>query len=203
MLTPAQIEAKQFTTVRLEAGYRQSEVDDFLDEVKTSYEKVWNDATSYANQLRARTPQKMMAQPEAETQVLPPVTAVPSIESIAMLLQNAQATADRIVSEADDEAASIIANAMIDADAVKKAAEDGASWLFADAKQQAATTMATAASEAERVKVEGLAERNAAVGALEMKRDQLQAHVDQLTGVRSAVADALKVALTQVMGEGS
>ena len=40
MLTPADINSKQFATTRLKEGYDQVDVDDFLDRVQADYEQL-------------------------------------------------------------------------------------------------------------------------------------------------------------------
>lgn len=95
MISPADINRKQFATTRIREGYDQNEVDDFLDRVEVDYANALKE-----NDALRRRPTNP---PEAVTQVVP-VTPSASAER---LLEAAQKIADEVVAEANVEAGKI------------------------------------------------------------------------------------------------
>lgn len=118
MITPADINAKQFATTRLKEGYDQEEVDTFLDGVEVAFAQALSDrdvALRKVDELK----RQLDATPEAPTQVLP-LTPVGGAEKI---LVAAQRTADMVEAEANAEAGRIRASARAEADNVRQTAE--------------------------------------------------------------------------------
>jgi DivIVA domain-containing protein len=109
MLTPHDIEQKQFTVHRLREGYAQKEVDDFLDEVVLSYREAMAELDGYRR---------------ADTAVLSPVLpeVPPEISQASMLLRVAEETARRIEDEAKSKATVVIAEAETTANKIINAA---------------------------------------------------------------------------------
>lgn len=124
-LRPEDIENQQFTVVRLsEAGYRQSEVDEFLDAIHVAYSEMWTDLGNMeqrlANAVKSAAPAvtsdatvqlpKAIADavatvdtPPAPVEVVVPTNG-PSLSTISLLLKNAEDTAAKIVADAKAEA---------------------------------------------------------------------------------------------------
>lgn len=122
MITPEDIAKKQFSVARLGKGYAQDEVDDFLDALQVDYAN----ALKATDDAQRRLANALKAQPEPVTSQLPPMPAAPpdgpSVESIAMLLQTAQQTADQIIAKANSDAAGIVGQAQIEAGKITDAA---------------------------------------------------------------------------------
>jgi len=112
-LSPDDIRAKQFATVRFKEGYRLEEVDAFLDEIEAEIARL----TSENAELRSQVAQALsadlaaMAAPAAAAVV---VASDPTVE-MARLLQMAEATAQARVAQAGDEAEAILLRARVDA----------------------------------------------------------------------------------------
>jgi DivIVA domain-containing protein len=126
MVTPADINQKQFSTTRLKEGYVQEEVDDFLDAVEVDYAKALGDRDKWEREAARLRAQLASAGSEASTTVIPPVPAVlPSTPagSAEKILVAAQRTADMVESEANAEAGKIRAAARAEADNVRSTAE--------------------------------------------------------------------------------
>lgn len=122
MLTPADIDQKQFKATRLKEGYDQIEVDTFLDRIVADYSQVKNEldaAHREINRLQRVIANRNQASSEAETTVIPPSP----VEGAQRLLVAAQQTAERVESDANVEAGKIRAAARAEADSVKSAAE--------------------------------------------------------------------------------
>lgn len=119
MITTEDILAKTFTETRFGKGYDQGEVDEFLD--------------TLAAQLK----------PVAIPVVIPPVPteapvvgAAPTVQSIALLLDNAQKAADQISAEATQQAAVTVYAAQQQAKALVDAATVKAAQIAAEASAQ-------------------------------------------------------------------
>jgi DivIVA domain-containing protein len=98
MLNPRDIEQKVFTVVRLREGYSQPEVDDFLDQVVTSYSQVYAELDGYKKvRLEAE---------EAPTQVIPLVE--PELMAASRIVQVAERTAEEMIEDAKATALEII-----------------------------------------------------------------------------------------------
>lgn len=118
MVTPADINRKQFTATRLREGYDQSEVDDFLDLVEAEYKKALENGETWRREAE-RLKRVVDSMSESPTSVLP---LAPSGSAEKILLA-AQRTADMVESEANSEAGKIRATARAEADGLKRSAE--------------------------------------------------------------------------------
>lgn len=114
MLTPADIDKKQFTTTRIKEGYDQAEVDEFLDRVVVDYARtveLLRDANGRAERLKTA----LEATSDAPTQMLPTTGAerilVAAQRTAELVEAEAREEADRIVREAGGKAAQVIEEA--------------------------------------------------------------------------------------------
>lgn len=122
MITPADINQKQFSTTRIKEGYDQEEVDGFLDLVEVALTKALSERNEWertAEELRKRLDNLSRNEDTTPTQVLP-LTPVGGAEKI---LVAAQRTADLVEAEANAEAGRIRAAARAEADNVRNTAE--------------------------------------------------------------------------------
>ena len=171
MLSPADINDKQFATTRLKEGYDQQDVDDFLDRVQADYARL----DDYAKRLEADNAvlrRKLAASSsEAPTAALP-VAAPPS------------AIAERLLAAAE-----------VAAEEHKDAAKVEADEIVREAGAKGAKIVEEAAEAAERLKSEGLAEKYRKIDELEAKERKLTAVVDKLVADGSQVRRALQAAV--------
>jgi DivIVA domain-containing protein len=176
MLTPRDISMKRFTNTRFREGYDQEEVDSFLDRVHEDYDYLW---TSFHAE-------KQKAQREAKTQKLPVVTEVkePPSAMLAKILAVAEETAEKHIHEGKVQAEQIRLKAKDDSEALMKTARDSAQSVINAAN-----------AEAEELKRQGTEERHREIGALEDKRAQVQARVDELVRAEEEVTARLRKAL--------
>jgi len=181
MITPDEIANKQFTVARLGKGYAQDEVDDFLDALQVDYTA----ALKQVQDAQQRLSVALRAQGEAATTQLPPMPALPSmpappappggpsVESIAMLLQTAQQTAEQIIAKANGDAAGIVAAARVDADKMRGQAAIDSDKIKNDA---------TAAAQAE------VSQANARLADITQQIEGLKAvHADTAAKLRGAL----------------
>jgi len=128
MLTPADIDKKEFGTTRIKEGYDQDEVDDFLDAVRVALEAALmdqSDAEAEAVSLRSRVA-VLQRQLDAygdhtSTEVIPVITDAQPIvakvdapqftRQLSRVLDAAQRAADEQMAEARAEAEKRIAEA--------------------------------------------------------------------------------------------
>ncbi|WP_406527403.1 DivIVA domain-containing protein [Streptomyces sp. I8-5] len=120
MLTPVDIDRKQFTTVRLREGYDQDDVDDFLDQCsKALAGSIAREAAAQAELARVKSQlavqkRQLEAYGSAPTAALPPV--IPEyLGDVSRILSVAQQTADQQTAEASKAAEEHIAQAKSEA----------------------------------------------------------------------------------------
>ena len=178
MLTPADIDSKQFSTTRLKEGYDQNEVDTFLDRVQEDYafalqqlKKLESDNTALRRQADRQ-----------ETVVLPKVEA-PS------------AAAEKLLSLAEQAVAEQKSEAQAEADRVVREAGGRAARVIEEASDAAAKIEKTAQEEAERIRNEGYADKYRKFEELERRHSQLQSAHDGL----KTRADQVRKALTEAV----
>lgn len=106
MITPLDIQNKEFT--KAFRGYKEIEVDDFLDKVIDSYEKVYNDNMEYKEKIRMLEEQLEKYNSLEKTLKDTLVVAQSTAEEVAI---NANKKADLIIQEAEDRAKKIIEGA--------------------------------------------------------------------------------------------
>jgi DivIVA domain-containing protein len=107
MLTPKDIENKQFAVVRLREGYSSKEVDDFLDKILVSYRELYAELDGY----------RKVRFDDAPTEVLPAVVE-PDIVLASKLLKVAEEACKRETDEAKAQAQEIIDGAHAEAQKV-------------------------------------------------------------------------------------
>ncbi|MFF8831397.1 DivIVA domain-containing protein [Streptomyces sp. NPDC015131] len=157
MLTPADIETKQFTTTRIREGYDQDEVDEYLDRI--------SDDMSDLNETVARLEKEL----RAARAPVPHDSGAPTMATVEKLLVVAQRTADQTVAEAHAEAGTVRAEARIDADRI-----------ITDATQNAERLIAKAESEADGIVSAAHTERERKIHDLERRESELSASVQAL-----------------------
>lgn len=135
MLSPADIEKKQFKTTRLKEGYDEDEVDSYLDECAAALKQCGDakDSVLLDNEtLRKRlefVQKQLDSYGSQPTEVLEPVPAasvskIPEyIGDVSRILTVAQQAADQQVAEAHGEAMRIMADATRQADEDKSKAQ--------------------------------------------------------------------------------
>lgn len=184
-MNPADIANKQFTTTRLKEGYSQDEVDDFLDEVETAFTNLLRRAETAEHRLSVA--QAQLGAAAAQTTVLPPAAellapapapvaamSLPSMDSINLLLKNAEKTAEDLLAKAKSDAETEAAKIRVEAATALQAAKEEAAKLVAQAQVDAATAVAGAQSKS---------------NELEAKLAQLQAsYNDVLNKLKAALA---------------
>lgn len=181
-IRPEDIENQTFTVVRLsEAGYRQSEVDEFLDAVHAAYTTMWTDLGNMerrlANAVGGVINPTTVPVPGPETVVLPkavaaevakvdeppaPVQVVqptngPSLSTISLLLKSAEDTAAKMVADAKAEAERVKGMAYADASQMKSDAEAALAAQRRDAMASLAQLRADAESDVAKAKAEATA----------------------------------------------
>lgn len=173
---PADIANKQFTTTRLKEGYDQGEVDDFLDQVEKEFTSALRRAEAAEQRVAAAVRQTAQfgAVPAQTPAHAAPEIHVPSLDSIKLLLSNAEKTAAELVEKAKADAETDGAKLRVEAAQALQAAKDEAAKLLVEA--QAAAAAATAAAQAKSTE-------------LEAKLVQLQATYDDvLAKLKAALA---------------
>lgn len=221
-LRPEDIEHKTFTVVRVEAGYRQQEVDDFLDEVHTAYAAMWADNANLEqrNSVAAAAPLATVNPATVQLPVLPPVAPAPvqveptgpSLATISLLLEQAEATAAKLVADAKIEAEHVKGSGYADAAQLKTDALAAAGQLKADAhagieklKADVTADIAQAKTEAEsfvaKIKADAGTEASALLTSARAERDALVAHVDALKVSKSSILSVLKEVVAKVEGK--
>lgn len=131
MLTPADIDKKEFGTVRLREGYDQDEVDNFLDlaaQALTAANEETTQARAEAAQYKSRLAivQRQLdaygEQPTTQMEAVPaapPVVPMPEfLGDVSRILSVAQQSADEQMAEAAGKAGQLIREAEIKASAV-------------------------------------------------------------------------------------
>lgn len=219
MLTPEEIEQTQFTVVRLtEAGYRQQEVDDFLERVQHDYALALNDAAQMQTALEAsrrgvreanlKSSAVADSLAAAVTMTLPPVPAAsvvvsnngPSLESIGLLLTTAEDAVKKMRADAEAYAAKVREDANNEAAGIKAELTAKAQELNAAAKAEGARLLAEARTEADNVKSAATAQKHTIIGELESKRAELEAKVADLVGKHGSIVQVLEEVLNAAKG---
>ncbi len=117
MITPKEIETKEFTTTK-GGGYRGDEVDQFLDEILVDYTRLLEERNALKNKVNLLTEKlnEVAKIPAAEPVVAEPVIApviVPQEPSEE--LEEARKKANRLVADAEDYAKKLIETAQYEA----------------------------------------------------------------------------------------
>lgn len=106
MITPLDIQNKEFTKAL--RGYKESEVDEFLDQVIDSYEKVYNENAEMKEKIRLLEEQIEKYNSLERTLKDTLVVAQSTAEEVAM---NANKKAELIIKEAEDKGKRLIHDA--------------------------------------------------------------------------------------------
>jgi DivIVA domain-containing protein len=227
-LRPEDIENQQFTVVRLsEAGYRQSEVDDFLDRLHTDYSQMWADLGNMEQQLKSKVTAAVAPLVNDATVQLPKAIASevakvdaavaqnpdsPSLSTIAVMLKAAEDAAAKITADAKAEAERVkgeayAAGAQMKSDAesalqVQRAdAMTALAKLRADAEADIAKAKAEATAFVDKLKADAGSEASALVEAAKAEKAQLVQHVEALTASKSSLLSVVKEVLAKVEGK--
>lgn len=185
MLTPADIDGKQFKPTRLREGYDQGEVDNFLDQVGDALRVTMTRLAAAEEKNRALE----RAGDSRATTVIPVITdaAPPTLSASAeRILTLAQETADKHVSEAKSKASGIVGGA-----------SGTAARITEEARVEAERLKGEAVLEAQKIRAEGLAAKQAALDDLEARHGQVSAALDRLTTEGRKVREALSQALSK------
>jgi DivIVA domain-containing protein len=168
VLTPADIDSKEFGATRLKEGYNQDEVDEFLDRVAADY----------------RTMQQELAKLRQENEILRRrPTEAPTIN----IPQPPSVVAEKLLTAAEEAARSYEAEAKAKADEIVR-----------EAGAQGARVVEEAQAAAEKIKAEGLAEKYRRNEELDRKHAEVASLVDGLTRRAQDMRTALKGALSEV-----
>lgn len=189
MLSPADIDKKQFTATRFKEGYDQEEVDAFLDQASAALKETQARLAAAQDRL---TVLERQAKSEAPTQVFTAVPATPSAEG---LLRMAQETADKHVADAKAKAEQKVAEAQAKADDVVRQAGGKAARTVAEADEAAKKMVDEATAKAERIINDGYAEQRQKLDALSAQRDQMTVAVTGLTQQGDQIRNAIQQAL--------
>lgn len=175
MLTPADINNKQFNTTRIREGYDQNEVDAFLDDVQAAFAVV----STAAARLEVENGNLKRIQANAENAITTqiPMTQAPSALA-EKLLAAAQVAHDEHIAEAKAKADEIVR----------------------EAGAQAARLVEEASAAAERLKNEGLTEKYRRNEELEAKASKLNEQILDLNDRGVRVKQALTAALGNMEG---
>lgn len=172
MLTPADINNKQFKTTRLKEGYDQEEVDTFLDRVGEDFAFLVA-AVQRLEEDNRTLRRNAQSKAEAVTTVLP--TAPPSPSAVA----------EKLLAAAEEAARQHEAEAKAKGDDVVR-----------EAGARGARIVEEATEAAERIKSEGLAEKYRRNEELDAKYRQAQSALDtvRIEGDRARKALAAAIA---------
>ena len=117
MITPKEIETKEFTTTK-GGGYRGDEVDQFLDEILVDYTRLLEERNALKNKVNLLTEKlnEVAKIPAAEPVVVESVTAPVVVpQEPSEVLDEARKKADRLVADAEDYAKKLIETAQYEA----------------------------------------------------------------------------------------
>ena len=189
MKTPEQIRDMEFQKSTM-GGYKQSDVELFLEEVASQIEiltKQKNDAERKLQEMSKKAPETAL-----------------SASGIQNVLVSAQRVADQVIEEANQSAENIVADANLKlAEADIKAREiiaeaEGKAILLGDtAEKEAAKIIAAAVEEAEVI----IAEAKASVEVEEKLYDRLKIEISDFRKKAAAQTSALLELINQLPGE--
>lgn len=182
MLTPNDINNKQFSATRIREGYDQREVDDFLDQVAAD----WVDVLRELGDLKTRNEslkRRNDALSTSPTAIIPPAPSSPP------------ATVEKIITMAQETADKHIADAKAQADEIVRAAGQQAAKAVEDATRAASDIKAAAAVEAAQIRTQGVAERQKALDDIEARHSQATVAFEGLQRSGDQLREALNQAL--------
>ena len=121
MITPLDIENKRFSKQMMN-GYNVEEVDEFLDDLTSDYEKAYKDST----ELRSRVD-------ELEHSLLHYKTIEDTLQNTLVM---AQSTAEEVKSVAKQQAEQILIEAKKEAEEITRTSKEGVSKALEEIEQQ-------------------------------------------------------------------
>lgn len=176
MLTPADIENKQFGTTRLKEGYDQDEVDNFLDQCGATLEDLQRRLADAEQRVKV-----LQVQNQRLTEAPTSVQAAATPSAVAeKLIAAAQTAAEQHESEAKVKADQLVKTAKLDADRLVNDAGAKSARMIEQATAAANKITEDAKAEAERIKNDGYAEKYKKFEDLEQRHQQLAAAVNGL-----------------------
>jgi DivIVA domain-containing protein len=191
MLTPADIENKQFGTTRLKEGYDQDEVDGFLDQCGAALEDLHRKLADAEQRVRV-----LQAQNQRLTEAPTSVQAAASPSAVAeKLIAAAQTAAEQHESEAKAKAEQLVNTAKLDADRLVNDAGAKSARMIEQATDAANKIESDARAEAERIKNDGYAEKYKKFEDLEKRHNALAAAVNDLDARGRQIREALHQAI--------
>lgn len=194
MLTPADIDNKQFGTTRFKEGYDPEEVDSFLDSVGA-------DMLELHRELAAEKQRVANLQSQVQRLTEAPTTSVQAVATPSAvaerLLAAAQTAADQHTAEAKELAAKHVADGRADADRLVNDAGAKSAKMIEEATAAANAITETAKAEAERIKNDGYAEKYRLFQELEVRHTALDSAVNDLENRGRSIREALNEALNR------
>jgi cell division initiation protein len=165
-VTPNEVEHVEFGTTRMSKGYDPDEVDAFLDRVAEAMRAMERQINDLDTKLRAKT-QEVARLTESPTAVISPVQQP---QTPTRILELAQETHDKLVSEAKQSAEEIVKAAGDESNRIRYRAEQDAQTIVGEASKDADNRRSIAEEKMR------YAERQLAT--LETARDNLRAFLD-------------------------
>ncbi len=131
-MTPEDVRAKQFATVRMRTGYDMEEVDSFLDEIEAEISRLTTD--NEALRAEVLSAKAALAEAEERSAAAPvpagaPAPVVAPGEQALKMLEMAQKTADETVADARAKADALLAEAQATADEKTRSVESARAEL--------------------------------------------------------------------------
>lgn len=183
MLSPHDINTKQFTAVRLREGYAQNEVDEFLDEVADQLQVTQTRLAAAEERVKVLE-RAGDSRPTAIIPVIRDAEPVAPAATATGILALAQETADKHIAKAKSDGAALLGDARAEAARVKNAAAATAHEIKTAAEAEAA-----------RLKSEGVAEKQAVLDDIEARHGQVSGALGQLQNAGAGIREALREAL--------
>lgn len=213
---------KRFRMAR-RSGYEVLEVDEFVDEVEVSFERLAEENQNLKKQIEALkaapSPEAKAAgvvagtaQPEtlavaAQQETIVVTTAAEASSAVVRLVAMSTEQAERVVEEATAEAAKIRDDATASAQEVTGDAQARADRLNAEAAEAAGRVQTEAQSRADNLDLEVAGRRSELLDALNAEREDLQVAVGQLRGFeasyRANLANELREHISTIEARGA
>lgn len=191
MLTPADIENKQFGTTRFKEGYDPDEVDNFLDSCGAALEDLHRRLADAEQRVKV-----LQAQNQRLTEAPTSVQAAATPSAVAeKLIAAAEAAAKQHEDEAKVKAEQLVKTAQLDADRMVNDAGAKSARMIEQATDAANKIQEDAKAEAERIKNDGYAEKYRKFEELEQRHNTLAAAVNNLDARGRQIREALHQAL--------
>ncbi len=117
MITPKEIETKEFTTTK-GGGYRGDEVDQFLDEILVDYTRLLEERNALKNKVNLLTEKlNEVAKIPSQKEIAPEAVVAPVVipQEPSEALEEARKKAKRLVADAEDYAKKLIETAQYEA----------------------------------------------------------------------------------------